>query len=176
MVRSQPTCLPWLPVSKRRMIDRPPFNPLQAQQVAEAFNLAGVKYLFIGKSGAILLGYPGPTQDVVVFPAKSVENGNRILRAILALGFVLDEEVRSQIILGKDFIQLKSGPFDLDLVFAPDGIESFEQADARSVREGVFPVANLRDIIASKRASGRMKDKLDLHLLELFRLEYESKR
>ena len=33
------------------MIDRPPFNPLQAQQVAEAFNLAGVKYLFIGKSG-----------------------------------------------------------------------------------------------------------------------------
>jgi len=39
-----------------------------------------------------------------------------------------------------------------------------------------IPVANLRDIIASKKASGRMKDRLDLHLLELFLLEYESSK
>jgi len=31
------------------------------------------------------------------------------------------EEVRR----GKDFIQLRNGPFDMDLVFAPDGIERF---------------------------------------------------
>ena len=92
------------------MNDSLPFSPLQAQEVAQAFNAAGVDYLFIGKSGAILLGYPGTTQDVDVFPVD------------------------------------------------------------------IFPVANLRDIIASKRASGRMKDKLDLHLLELFRLEYESRK
>jgi hypothetical protein len=46
------------------MNDRLPFNPLQAQEVAKAFNAAGVDYLFIGKSAAILLGYPGTTQDV----------------------------------------------------------------------------------------------------------------
>jgi hypothetical protein len=56
------------------MNDRLPFNPLQAQEVAKAFNAAGVDYLFIGKSAAILLGYPGTTQDVDVFPAKSAEN------------------------------------------------------------------------------------------------------
>lgn len=55
------------------MNDRTPFNPLQAQEVARAFNAAGVDYLFIGKSGAILLGYPGTTQDVDVFPAKSAD-------------------------------------------------------------------------------------------------------
>jgi len=49
------------------MIDLPPFNPLQAQQVAEIFKAAGVVYLFIGKSGAILLGYPGTTQDADLF-------------------------------------------------------------------------------------------------------------
>ncbi len=157
------------------MNDRLPFNPLQAQQVAEAFNAAGVEYLFIGKSGAILLGYPGTTQDVDVFPAKTAENGKRIVKALLGLGFILDENAKAEIIRGKDFVQLKSGPFDLDLVFAPDGIDSFEQAKTRSVQEDIFPVANLRDIIASKKASGRMKDRLDLHLLELFRLEYESK-
>jgi hypothetical protein len=154
---------------------RDAFNPLQAQQLAQAFNAAGVDYLFIGKSGAILLGYPGTTQDVDVFPAKSVENGRRIVEALTELGFAPDEDTKAEIIRGKDFVQLKTGPFDLDLIFAPDGIESFAQAKARAVREDIFPVANLRDIIASKKASGRMKDRLDLHLLELFRLEFESK-
>ncbi len=157
------------------MNERLPFNPLQAQQVAEAFNAAGVNYLFIGKSGAILLGYPGTTQDVDVFPEKSEENGQRIVEALLALGFELDGATRGDIIRGKDFVQLKNGPFDLDLVFAPDGIESFSEAKCRAVQEDIFPVASLRDIIASKKASGRMKDRLDLHLLELFLLEYESR-
>jgi hypothetical protein len=158
------------------MNDRLPFNPLQAQEVARAFNDAGVDYLFIGKSAAILLGYPGTTQDVVVFPARSAENGARMVTALLGLGFNLDANAQAEIIRGKDFVQLKDGPFDLDLIFAPDGIESFAEAKARAVQEDIFPVANLRDIIASKRASGRMKDRLDLHLLELFRLEFESRR
>jgi hypothetical protein len=158
------------------MTDRPAFHPLQAQEVANAFNDAGVEYLFIGKSGAILLGFPGTTQDVDVFPAKSIENGARIVVALGTMGFALDDETRAEIVRGKDFVQLKSGPFDLDLVFAPDGIETFADAKARAVREGIFPVANLRDIIASKRASGRMKDRLDLPLLELFREEWEASR
>jgi len=158
------------------MNERLPFNPLQAQQVAEIFNAAGMDYLFIGKSGAILLGYPGTTQDVDLFPAKSEENGKRMVRSLLSLGFTLDEKTMAEIIRGKNFIQLKNGPFDLNLIFAPDGIESYDQAKSRSVREDIFPVANLRDIIASKKASGRMKDRLDLHLLELFCLEYEMRR
>ena len=157
------------------MNDRVPFNPLQAQEVAEAFNAAGVEYVFIGKSAAILLGFPGTTQDVDVFPAKSVENGERMVKALLQIGFELDDHTKTEITRGKDFVQLKNGPFDLDLVFAPDGIESFDAAKQRAVREGIFPVANLRDIIASKRATGRMKDRLDLHLLELFQLEYEAR-
>ncbi len=158
------------------MNDRLPFNPLQAQEVAKAFNAAGVDYLFIGKSAAILLGYPGTTQDVDVFPAKSVENGQRMVKALLELGFILDDNTQAEIIRGKDFVQLKDGPFDLDLIFAPDGIESFAEAKSRAVQEDIFPVANLRDIIASKKASGRMKDRLDLHLLELFLIEFDSRQ
>jgi hypothetical protein len=79
-----------------------------------------------------------------------------------------------EIVAGKDFVQIKTGPFDVDLVFAPDGIASFDEAKRRGLREGIFHVANLRDIIASKRASGRQKDQLDLPLLESFRMEYEK--
>lgn len=34
-------------------------RPIQAEEIARAFNEEQVDYLIIGKSGAILLGYPG---------------------------------------------------------------------------------------------------------------------
>jgi hypothetical protein len=74
----------------------------------------------------------------------------------------------------KDFVQIKTGPFDVDLVFAPDGIESFEAARARGVTVDIFKVADIRDIIASKRASNRERDLVDLPLLEAFQDEYEK--
>ena len=158
------------------MNDRSPFNPLQAQEVAEAVGAAGFDYLFIGKGAAILLGFPGTTQDVDVFPAKNADNGRRLVTAVRKLGFMIDDTVERDIIAGKDFIQLTDGPFDLDIVFAPDGIENYTEAKRRAVTDGIFPVANIRDIIASKKASNRMKDRMDLHLLDLFRIEYESRQ
>ena len=154
---------------------RPDFHPLQAEEIARAFQEAGVDYLFLGKSGAILLGYPGTTQDVDVFPARTPENGRRIARALKKLGFEIGAELENEIVTGKDFVQIKTGPFDVDLVFAPDGINDFSEAKARGIVIGIFRVANLKDIIASKRASGRQKDMIDLPLLESFRLEYEKR-
>ena len=150
------------------------FRPLQAEEIARAFQDEGVEYLFIGKSGAILLGYPGTTQDVDVFPARSPANGRRIVTALRKLDFDIGAELEREIVAGKDFVQIKTGPFDVDLVFAPDGIASFAEAKTRGVREGVFQIASLRDIIASKRASGRKKDEIELPLLENFRVEYEK--
>src|SRR5580698_2178884 len=69
-----------------QMNGRREFRPLQAQEIARAFQKEGVEYLF-GKSGAILLGYPGMTQDVDVFPERSVENGKRLLAALRKIGF-----------------------------------------------------------------------------------------
>lgn len=152
---------------------RDKFSPTQAQEVAAAFAAHGVDYMFIGKSGAILLGYPGTTQDVIVFPRKDPQNGQRIAAALEDLGFAIEDQLRNEIVSGKDFVQIKSGPFDIDLVFAPDGIESYEEAKRRMDSSTGFPVANLRDIIASKRAAGRPRDAVELPLLEAFRDVYE---
>ena len=154
---------------------RPAFTPLQAQLVNEAFRRAEIEYLFIGKSGAILLGYPSTTQDVDLFVPKSEENGRKIIKALRKLGFVIGRELARAIASGKDFVQIKSGPFDLDLVHAPDGIENYEAAKARSIEFEGYPVVSLRDIIASKRASHRAKDLVDIDLLEHFRREFEKR-
>jgi hypothetical protein len=66
----------------RLQMTRDQLNPAQAQEVAIAFATHGVDYMFIGKSGAILLGYPGTTQDVDVYPRNDSENGRRIVAAL----------------------------------------------------------------------------------------------
>jgi hypothetical protein len=153
------------------------FTPAQAEELAAAFAREGVDYLFIGKSGAILLGYPETTQDVDIFLPRSQENAERVLRALQTLGFELGPALTVSILSGSEIVLLKSGPFALDLIHAPDGIESFELAKSRSVLEGGrFPVASLDDIIASKRATGREKDIYDVRRLEQFRSEYLQRR
>ena len=153
---------------------RDQFSPAQAQEVAAAFAMQAVDYMFIGKSGAILLGYPGTTQDVDIYPRKDPENGTRIVAALKDLGFTIDTKLEEEIIRGKVFVQIKSGPFDIDLVFAPDGIENYEGARSRMDVSSGFPVANIRDIIASKRSAGRPRDAVEVPLLEAFREVYEG--
>jgi hypothetical protein len=145
------------------------FEYRQAQEIRDAFSRHGVRYLFIGKSGAILLGFPDTTQVVVVFAEKSPQNGRALVAAIRELGFTLNETQAAEIERGKEFVQLKSGPFDLDLVFAPDGIERFEDAWKRRINVDGFPVCHLDDIIASKAATNRQKDRESLPRLRSFR-------
>jgi hypothetical protein len=145
------------------------FEYAQAEEIRDAFARHGVRYLFIGKSGAILLGYPDTTQDADLFLEKSPANGSFAARALRDLGFALTDDQAAEMERGKDFVQLKNGPFDLDLVFAPDGIESFAQAWERRVDVEGFPVCHPDDIIRSKEAAGRVKDREVLPRLRAFR-------
>jgi hypothetical protein len=145
------------------------FDYRQAQEVRDAFEQNKVRYLFIGKSGAVLLGFPDTTQDVDVFVEKTLENGQNLIIALRQLGFDLTEKQIADVQAGRDFVQLKNGPFDLDLIFAPDGIETFAEAWARQLQPDGFRVCSLDDIIASKQASGRKKDLESLPRLIGFR-------
>lgn len=145
------------------------FSYRQAQEIAEAFRKRNVRYLFIGKSGAIILGYPDTTQDADVFLEKTPENGRAAAAALADMGFPLTAEQRGELERGKDFVQLREGPFDLDLVFAPDGIETFGEADRRALEIQGLRVCHIDDIIRSKEASGRVKDRESLPRLKAFR-------
>jgi hypothetical protein len=145
------------------------FEYRQAEEIRDVLARHGVRYLFIGKSGAILLGFPDTTQDADLFVEKEPGNARALVAALRELGFALTAEQATEIERGKDFVQLKNGPFDLDLVFAPDGIERFADAWKRRVDVDGFPVCHLDDIIASKSASNRQKDNESLPRLRSFR-------
>lgn len=144
------------------------FEYAQAEDIRDTFSRHGVRYLFLGKSGAILLGYPDTTQDADLFVEKSPANGAAIVAALDELGFQLEDNERTEIRRGKDFVQLKNGPFDLDLIFAPDGIERFDDAWRRHVDIEGFPVCHPSDIVASKEAANRAKDRESLPRLRAF--------
>ncbi|MEX2176356.1 MAG: hypothetical protein WD872_18480, partial [Pirellulaceae bacterium] len=103
-------------------------------------------------------------------------NGAALVGALQGLGFQLTEAQADEVRRGKDFVQLKNGPFDLDLIFAPDGIEAFDAAWARHVDINGFPVCHPDDIIASKQAAGRPKDRESLPRLIAFRDYWLSHR
>ena len=152
------------------------FEYRQAEEIRDAFARHGVRYLFIGKSGAILLGFPDTTQDADLFLDRRAGSGPAVAAALVELGFDLSDRQRAEIGRGKAFIQLKNGPFDLDLIFAPKGIETFEDAWSRRVEVEGFTVYHIDDIIASKTATGRQKDRESLPRLRAFREYWVSRR
>jgi len=145
------------------------FEYRQAEELRDAFHNRGVRYLLLGKSAAFVLGFPDTTQGVNVFPEKSPSNGQALVQALKDLGFELSDKVAAEIERGKDFIQLKSGPFDIDLIFAPDGIDSFEIAWKRHLEIQGVPVCHIDDVISSKKAANRAKDWESLPRLIAFR-------
>jgi hypothetical protein len=152
------------------------FDYRQAEELKRALDKQQVRYLFIGKSAAIILGFPDTTQDADLFIDRSPENGRRLAAALLDLGFELTSEQAEEVERGKDFIQLRNGPFDVDLVFAPDGIETFQEAWDRRVEVEGYPVCHLDDIIASKEAANRQKDREVLPRLRSFREYWLEKK
>jgi len=152
------------------------FEYRQAAEIRDCLARHGVRYLFLGKSGAILLGFPDTTQDADLFVEKTPANGERLVAALLELGFGITADQSEQVRSGKDFIQLKNGPFDLDLIFAPDGIETFAAAWQRRTEVDGFPVCSIDDIIASKQSANRQRDRESLPRLLSFRDWLKSRR
>ena len=50
----------------------------QAEEIRDAFARHNVRYLFIGKSGFVLLGFPDTTRDAVLFVNRTPENGEAL--------------------------------------------------------------------------------------------------
>ena len=137
------------------------FEYRQAEEIRDAFARHGVRYLFIGKSGAILLGFPDTTQDAVLFVDKSEEIGRALGKILRDLGFDLNDQRVAEINRGKDFVRR----FGTKAKSAPDAGAATVQAENKA---GVFRRAAVNVGINAKGAmisaqQGRLRfDKLKI--------------
>jgi len=138
----------------------------------------GVRFVVIGGIAAISQGYPLPTEDLDVTPARDPENLERIATALRELGAELRVTGRDNVafpieptfLAGAELWTLATRHGDLDLVFRPAGTEGYDdlKRDARETElaDGLrVAVASLRDVIRSKEASNRIKDQAQLPAL-----------
>jgi hypothetical protein len=119
------------------------FEDRQAEEIQRAFSAHRIRRLFLGKCGAILLGSPDTTQDAVVRVEKQPDNCRALIGALHELGLELSASEDEDIRRGEDFVQLKNGPFDINLTFAPDGIGRFQDAWSRRVEVEGLPACRL---------------------------------
>jgi len=147
--------------------------------ILRALVAAQVRFVVIGGVAARLRGAPLLTDDVDVTPARDGGNLEAIARALDALDAGLRTANEPDgvtfphdpvLLAANDSWTLVTRSGDLDLVFRPAGTDGYADliraADLLTIAPDVqVPVASLPDVIRSKEASGRAKDRAVLPLL-----------
>jgi len=139
----------------------------------------GVHFVLIGGMAAILHGDVGVTVDLDVVPERDSANLERLARALRALGARIRTEGEPQGLafdcsaqyfanLSADsMVNMTTEAGDLDVTFRPSGTQGFPdlRRDAIEIEAADhlhILVASLADIIRSKEAAGREKDRVAL--------------
>jgi hypothetical protein len=153
--------------------------PYQPDKILEVLERHGVLYVVIGGLAAELRGSPYVTRDVDITPARTRENLTKLAAALRELNAKLRvpdmEEPLEMPLDGRSFEQgttwtfvTKSGYLDIALL--PDGTRGYDDLRRSATKEQLtgtltIMVAALADVIRSKEAAGREKDRAVLPIL-----------
>jgi hypothetical protein len=141
-------------------------------ELIDSFQTHGVEFLIVGANALAFHGVPRNTVDVDFWVRRSEENAQRIREALRWFGIELGEEGQRQLTLDQQLLQIGDEPGRVDILTFLSGCD-FETAWGRKVigpfGDASVPYLSLKDFVATKKASGRAKDRADLErLVELF--------
>lgn len=149
------------------------------QAILEVLHRHGVDLVVVGGFAAVVQGSPIPTNDVDVTPHRSAENLARLSIALTELHarvraegapvdgvpFAHDADSLGAV----EIWNLRTRFGDLDITFTPSGTTGYDdlRRDAVEVVLGGTPVvlASLADVVRSKSAANRDKDRRALPVL-----------
>jgi hypothetical protein len=138
----------------------------------------GVHYVLIGGFAAVIHGSPYVTIDVDVVPELTEQNLPRLSDALRAMharvwtagepeGIAFDHDGRS--LAESSVWNLITDHGRLDITFVPSGTQGYDDLSRDAVHLTILgvetDVASLADVIRSKEAAGREKDRLILPVL-----------
>jgi hypothetical protein len=153
--------------------------PYRPDEILEVLERHKVLYVVIGGLAAELRGSPYVTRDVDVTPARTRANYTRLAAALREL----DAKIRVPDMAEPLTIPLDQRTFEqgttwtfvtkhgyLDIALLPDGTRGYDDLRRSATREQItdtvtISVAALADVIRSKEAAGREKDRAVLPIL-----------
>jgi hypothetical protein len=145
------------------------------QEILEVLDDHRVRYVLIGGLAAVLHGAAHVTTDVDVVPEEAQKNLERLSAALKELdarirttgepgGVPFDLSAESLARVRVWNLQTSKG--DLDITFQPSGTQGYDDLQRHIVTMRVrgidVPVASLADVIRSKEAAGRARDRAAL--------------
>jgi hypothetical protein len=146
-----------------------------------------VEFITIGGIAATLHGSNLRTGDLDICPRRDPENLNRLARALRELQARIRTEgapeglpvpISPELLEKAILFNFTTRWGDFDLSFEPTGTRGFEELAKEAVDfdlEGqVIPVASLKDVIRSKEAANRQKDRDQLPTLRALLQEIEQ--
>lgn len=151
------------------------FDPEEILRVLEEHD---VRYVLIGGLAATLYGSPHVTFDVDITPDAEAANLRNLATALDELdarirtegvpdGLAFDRS--AEMLSRVSLLNLTTRAGELDLAFEPHGTQGYPDLRRHAVTIEVHgihvPVASLADVIRSKEATGREKDRLTLPTL-----------
>ena len=152
----------------------------------EALEAEAVRYVIIGGTAAAIGGASHVTFDLDITPARDEANLERVAAALRRLDARVwglpDEAADSFRLDGRTLANGSSWKFrtahgELDVVLDPDGTRGFEDLRRGAATTEVYGmkllVASLEDVIRSKEAAGRERDRA---VLDDLRRALELKR
>jgi len=154
------------------MADAGPFDP---RAILETLERHDVRYVLVGGLAATFHGSPHVTFDVDITPERSRRNLEALADALEDLdarirvedhpeGLAFDRS--AEMLERTEILNLSTRHGALDLTFVPSGTQGY--ADLQRSKEDIdvdgvhVPVASLADVIRSKEAADREKDRLVL--------------
>lgn len=157
------------------MVEGRPFDPGAILRVLAQHK---VQYVLIGGLAASLHGSPYATTDVDITPSPERTNLARLASALYALESAIRVEgvpeglpfdCSAATLARASILNLTTCHGNLDLAFTPAGTRGFEDLKRDAVEIAIHDtpvvVATLADVIRSKEAADRAKDRLVLPTL-----------
>lgn len=155
-----------------------PANESKPGPIFEVLVRHSVDFVVIGGLAGIIHGSNQVTFDVDIVPDADTENLTRLSAALVELeARVRHPDIPEGLAFAHDAVSLAAAIFwnlttpygDLDISFTPAGTSGFADLVVDAERSNVFAVevrvASLADVIRSKSAANRNKDKLALPAL-----------
>jgi len=148
------------------------------QEILATLDRHSVRYVLMGGIAAVLHGAPHVTTDVDVVPENGKENLARLAEVLRELearirvtgepeGVPFDYSAESLARVERWNLITKFG--DLDIAFTPSGTRGYEDLRrdvvVMKIQGADVPVASLADVIRSKEAAGRPRDRAALPAL-----------
>jgi hypothetical protein len=137
-----------------------------------------VQYVLIGALGARMQGFPRVTADADVTPERSPANLERLAAALRELGAKISTETVPEglafdctpaMLARAETWNLVTRAGRLDLAFVPAGTTGYDDLAPKAIHFSVFDadlaVARLEDILRSKIAADRSKDRQDVLII-----------